>query len=385
VSFNAALNAANGGFAVASSPLTYLSGTPDNAIDHNDATVLHTNYLATEARIVDIDLQSSRHITSVRVLDAHSDGHSWKESLFFSDDGVTWTEAWSQTHSSASMHDTGIVALTTPGTARYWRFEGPMLSTGAGEQCYLGSLELWSDDATPGTGGTGGSTGTGGPAYSGDLQAWLADDDTNLHKTDGLPWLTRTLLQSTYDLVSTIRDRVYPGAGPLTVLTDLYLNTIKTQLDAQEALDALVSARLTGASGGGGSAFYGPDGTQVAAGVEALLARSTNAQVGFPAAPWEMTAETDWDDAIAWDQPADLYVVTFTSTPPTIPDNGRAGVPVRYRLAWWTPLNGTFAQERRWIDFENAHLVDPAGRMPGLLLQTYTSGGGHLQAWTLNV
>jgi len=223
-------------------------------------------------------------------------------------------------------------------------------------------------------------------ATTADLAAWLSNDSaTNTHQSDGLPWQTKV---DTAD----IRTKVTAGlnlTGGLQALSDSLAHTIQMASDYFAGRTATyftdLKNRLIGASGGGGSAFFGPAGTQVSAGVEALLARSTNAQVGFPASPWEMTAETDFDDALAWAQPADLYVVTFATIPPTSPDNGRAGVPVHYRLAWWSPLNGTFAQERRWIDFTSEHLVNPAGRMPGLLLQTYEGGTGHVQAWTLNV
>jgi len=223
-------------------------------------------------------------------------------------------------------------------------------------------------------------------ATTADLAAWLSNDGaTNTHQSDGLPWQTKV---DTAD----IRTKVTNGlnlAGGLQALSDSLANTLQMASDYLAGRTATyftdLKNRLIGASGGGGSAFYGPDGTQVSAGVEALLARSTNAQVGFPASPWEMTAETDFDGCLAWAQPADLYTVTFATTPPTIPNNGQCGVPVRYRLAWWTSLNGEFAQERHWIDFEKCHLVDPAGRMPGLLLQTYLGGTGHVEAWTLNV
>jgi hypothetical protein len=233
-------------------------------------------------------------------------------------------------------------------------------------------------------GGTGG--GGGGGVTNADLASWLSNASaTNTHQSDGLPWQTKV---DTAD----IRTKVTNGfnlTGGLQALSDSLAHTIQMASDwlasGSTTIFTDLKNRILGASGGGGSAFYGAGGTQVAEGVEALLARSTNAQVGFPASPWEMTAETDFDGCLAWAQPADLYTVTFATTPPTIPNNGQCGVPVRYRLAWWTPLNGEFAQERHWIDFEKSHLVDPAGRMPGLLLQTYLGGGGHVEAWTLNV
>jgi hypothetical protein len=235
-------------------------------------------------------------------------------------------------------------------------------------------------------GTSGGGAGTGGTAQTGDLASWLSNDPTiQAHATDGLPATTKAVVDDTNTKVTSGLNL----AGGLQALSDSLANTLQMASDYLAGRTSTyftdLKNRLIGASGGGGSAFYGAGGTQVSEGVEALLARSTNAQVGFPASPWEMTAETDFDGCLAWDQPADLYTVTFATTPPTIPNNGQCGVPVRYRLAWWAPLNGEFAQGRHWIDFEKVHLVDPAGRMPGLLLQTYLGGTGHVEAWTLNV
>jgi len=231
------------------------------------------------------------------------------------------------------------------------------------------------------------------PSTSGDVTSavdngladWLSEADHTHGAGDGMPYDTWQTGLDTNTKVSSGLNL----AGGMQALSDSLAHTPQMASDYVAGRTATyftpLKNRLIGASGGGGSAFFGPDGTQVSAGVEALLARSTNAQVGFPAAPWAKTAETDFDGCLAWDEPADLYTVAFATTPPTIPDNGQCGVPVRYRLAWWTPLNGDFAQERRWIDFEKAHLVNPAGRMPGLLLQTYLGGTGHVEAWTLNV
>lgn len=234
------------------------------------------------------------------------------------------------------------------------------------------------------------------PTTADQLTDWLADTSDNTHKdtspVPGLPWTTKQAVDAAAVTGDDTNTKVSNGlnfAGGLQQLSDDLAHTLQMASDwlasGSTTIFTDLKNRILGASGGGGSAFFGPDGTQVSAGVEALLQRSTNAQVGFPAAPWTLVDESDWDDAIAWAVPADLYVVTVTTLPAGAVDNGRAGVPVYYRLAWWTPLNGTFAQERRWLDFASGHLIDPAGRMPGLLLQTYQGGAGHLQAWTLNV
>lgn len=388
MSFNAALTAANGGFATASSPLTYVTGTPTSAIDHDDSTYLQTNYLPTEGRILDLDLGATRHITSVRLLDAHGDGHGWKASLFGSDDGTTWTEAWSITHSSAAPHDTGIVALTTPLTARYWRYQGPMVATGLGEIDYLFSLELWSDDATPGTGGTDGSTGVGGPAYSGDLAAWLSSDNgSQLHETDGLPWLTKTAV----DAIKVVTDKLgASGSGNS-------LNWVKALWDlAGDFSDAEIGwlkgflakrDQLVGASGGGGSAFYGPSGTQVAEGVETLLASGitpTTLGAAIALLREQLTLSPDLSDTSRWtlvdttsgdgdaliSQQADAYFLSITAYPSTQPAHGVAGTLWLPRWGWVCPrVHGHFAQ-RQFHDVMPTIVTSEGHFMDGLLIYT---------------
>jgi hypothetical protein len=277
-------------------------------------------------------------------------------------------------------------SLANPASPFAWDSAGVRRSTEFGST-YPGSQDdtlAWLVSPVWGTGTSG-----GGGLTTGDLDnalaKWLSESDATHLAGDGMPYDT---WQKSIDTNTKVTGGLNL-AGGIQALSDSLAHTLQMASDYLAGRTATyftdLKNRLIGASGGGGSAFFGPAGTQVSAGVEALLARSTNAQVGFPASPWEKTAETDFDGCLAWAEPADLYTVSFATTPPTIPNNGQCGVPVRYRLAWWTPLNGEFAQERHWIDFEKCHLVNPAGRMPGLLLQTYVSGTGHVEAWTLNV
>jgi hypothetical protein len=96
-----------------------------------------------------------------------------------------------------------------------------------------------------------------------------------------------------------------------------------------------------------------------------------------------MVDSTTFDTNLAWDVPADLYVVTFTDLGSNRINTVVAGVDISYRLAWWCPLAGAFGQERRFIDTPQYHCYDGGRRMPGLLLHSGAGGAGTVQAWTL--
>lgn len=219
------------------------------------------------------------------------------------------------------------------------------------------------------------------------LAAWLLATSENTHQADGLPWLTKALLQSTYDLVSGINTRLAPSGGPLTVLTDLYLNDLKTQIDAQTALDALVSSRLTGASGGGGSAFYGPSGTQVAEGVETLLASGvtpTSLGAALALLREQLTLSPDLADTSRWtlvdttsgdgdalvSQQADAYFFSITTYPASQAAHAVAATLWLPRWGWVCPrVHGHFAQ-RQFHDIMPTIITADGHLMDGLLIYT---------------
>jgi hypothetical protein len=238
-----------------------------------------------------------------------------------------------------------------------------------------------------GSGGSDGSTLTGDPALTGDLEAWLSATSANLHQTDGLPWLTKA---DTAD----IRTKVTNGfnlAGGLQALSDSLAHTIQMASDwlasGSTTIFTDLKNRILGASGGGGSAFYGPDGTQVADGVEQLLARpaataaSNPAPGTFPGTGWTLTDETDFTLCIAYDQPADLYVITCDETTIAPKPEEACGVTRYSHLLWHALLNGDFLQERHFGDFAKLHVADGGRRMPGLYVKIYAGGNGHIQAW----
>jgi len=97
-----------------------------------------------------------------------------------------------------------------------------------------------------------------------------------------------------------------------------------------------------------------------------------------------MADEIDFVAALSWAVPADLYTVDVYTHSAALDSGLYAGVDVIWRLGWWAPLNGNYAQERRYFETERAHLSIAGARMPGLLLALPQGGTGHVQAWTFN-
>lgn len=221
-----------------------------------------------------------------------------------------------------------------------------------------------------------------------ELVRWFsASTPANTHTAD-TPYVTRADVAAIKSVTDVLADI---GSGAIG-----WLNTRAT--DAVDLLNGVnasaiaalndLAARITGSGAGGGSAFYSSDSRQVAQSaadtydaVALLLALRRNALVGFPGAPWVMTDETAFDTDIAYTEAADLYVVTFTGLGSNLVNTVVAGVDVSYRLAWWTPLIGAFAQQRRFIDTPSAHLWLDGTRLPGVLLHSPAGAAGTIQAW----
>jgi F5/8 type C domain len=392
VTWNAALAAAHGGIGnpTASSPLTYTSGSPADVIDGDDTTFGHTNYLAVEAILVAIDLGADHAISGIRLKTGHNDNHGWTESLFYSTTGTGgWTQAYTRSNSGG---DTGLVALGAPVTARYWRLQGPMTDTGLGEQAILYTVELWTGDLIPGSGGSDGSTLTGSPAYSGDLEAWLSSSSTaNLHKTDGLPWLTKTAV----DAIKVITDKLgNQGAGSTDWITSLWKlagDFTDAEYAAVKAWWRAASGQAATASGGGASWFTTGDGTVIGQAIDNLSGQV--AGVAGSVTPKVMQAgvgaltpvdETDFTHQLAWAVPADVYVVQFTDWPGQKDVNDVAGVTWLPHIAWWAPLEGNQAGQRGFLDFEYNQAHRLPVRCEGILIEAkYVGVTGHVQAFVL--
>lgn len=214
------------------------------------------------------------------------------------------------------------------------------------------------------------------------LAAWLISTGDNTHQVDGLPWLIKGVvdavaaeLSTVHGVVDAVEDLVDGLPTPINTILSWGLSGTQADIDTILTWIALAESQLTGASAGGGSAFS-------ALADQIASATSPLSPVQFPSTGWAQVADTTFDTSLAWAQAADLYVVTFTDLGSNIVNTVAAGIDVSYRLAWWTPLNGGFSRERRFIDFLDSHLEDGGRRMPGLLLHSPAGGTGTVQAWT---
>lgn len=115
--------------------------------------------------------------------------------------------------------------------------------------------------------------------------------------------------------------------------------------------------------------------------IRALVAPAAN-QVPLAGTGWAMTDQTDFTTELAWAEPADVYVLSFTSPPTSLATVSVAGVEWMPRLLWWAELNQTQAGERHYLDFPGGQIFLPGRRMAGLLLRCYGPADGHVQAWT---
>ena len=249
--------------------------------------------------------------------------------------------------------------------------------------------EFYAIDVSLSTSPLGGSGGSGVATLTGDLAAWLsADTENQEHQTDGLPWLTKQDTSAIATIVNNIpqaTDTPWVTAGKLWqiagALTDL-------EITAWNAFAKRAPNQLTGATGGGGSAFFAGDGRQVAQSAATavdntalLLALRRNALATFPGIPWVMADETAFTGPLVYGQEADAYVVHTTTIPPNRPSTLGDGAPWTPRLGWWAVRSGTIFGERHFFDFPSSILGDGSLRMPGVLIWPEDGASGTIQAW----
>ena len=243
-------------------------------------------------------------------------------------------------------------------------------------------------------------TGTGEIVSSGTdtgLFDWLTTTTDNLHKTDGLPWVTKVLLDAVDANVTAAKNSINTTNAVLGVLPDPARTVGETVthvedflLDHVQAWADSMQARITGASGGGGSAFFGPGGTQVAAGVEQLVSNISNGDYLVKLREW-MTLSPDLADTTRWTQVdsvdgtgvvhcftgADLYVVTATSIPAGQPaENLGGGIIWTPHLGWWAAERNAAAGQRRFLEFATSLCYEQGIYMGGLVVKSFNPGVG---------
>src|SRR5439155_5597467 len=164
------------------------------------------------------------------------------------------------------------------------------------------------------------------------LAAWLINTGDNTHQSDGLPWQTKAdtaviratvggtagQLDATKAVSDTIHDLLTATNKNLGTLWDLAGHLTELELPAYKALFGSGAARLTGPNSAGGSAFYTADGNLVSQLVAETWqrVRVLRGDIGFGTDGWTMTAEEDFEDAIAFVHPADAYSLHITSYQP---------------------------------------------------------------------
>lgn len=113
----------------------------------------------------------------------------------------------------------------------------------------------------------------------------------------------------------------------------------------------------------------------------AVDARFTTAT---PGGGGTMLAETDFTNGIKWEQEADYYLLTITSSPQGRYERDVGGVVISRLIGSWSPLSGDFAGTRYQIDYRQAKLVLPAGQhMEGVSVALLQDSEAHLEAWSL--
>jgi hypothetical protein len=212
------------------------------------------------------------------------------------------------------------------------------------------------------------------------LADWLSEPDHTHGAGDGMPY-------DTWETGNDTNTKVTNGlnlAGGLQALSDNLANALQMASDYVAGRTSTYFAdlknRLIGASGGGGSAFYGPSGTQVAEGVETLLAQNVDAtQLGAEMAKLreQLTLSPDLTDTSRWrlvdtvegegdalvELQADLYRITLGDAPGAHGPQLIAGVEWRPRWGWIAPrAHGCYLQRQPLVD------VSPIGVAPGLFM-----------------
>lgn len=340
----------------------------------------------TGARLIHLDVPAGSYTAGWNHLD-FADGFLCIPGVLYQMTGVT---AHSTTYHYISTANSTYADLTHFSDMA-GKFADSAYTSGYGAGSGSSGVGGWalgpSDGGTgfAGDGGTGGTTGVGDPVVGGDLSAWLSSDGaTQQHETDGLPWQTYTLatgasgFAAIKGVVDTIATSV--GSGLRTAVTTLTTN-LATANAALVHAAATWSDALATALQNMSDDFASFGASKPAQGGGDFGTGTFPSNVGTLV--WTMLDETDFSGSIAWPQPADVYVLSITTRPAGLPLNLTDGVHTIYRCGWWTPLNGSFARQRSYIDFEDSHLAIGAERMPGILVSLLPGGEGHIQAWAL--
>lgn len=239
------------------------------------------------------------------------------------------------------------------------------------------------------------------PATPNDLDQKLSDwlsASAGTHN-DSTPLLTYSLANTNLPVLT---NPGYGNAALLAFLSGIYgaqsISTwsLKEISDAIQLLSAavdLINKLLGGPSGKEPSAVVYPDGSlirdvilQTGTNVTDILflARRLANQFPYPdTTHWTLVDETTFTDELVWGVEAELYVVTITQKPDSVPDVVLSGYHWYPRLGWWTVITDTFLESRQFLEFQEQKLHQPGfQKMPGLFLHCKPGTQGHVQAWS---
>lgn len=278
-------------------------------------------------------------------------------------------------YSGAGTPPTGL-AWTTP-VFRYLNSGGNAYPTST-DASYVNAVDV-AFDTTPSH-----TPSTGIPEVTGNLADWLdtetgtqehsaplltyqavTDGDTgleaiagNIGSIMGASWSSAAdTLHQIGTKVASILTKVTDGPLPGIAGLETLANTI---IDALEAAAEYMAHPNTGGAG--------------------ALANNPP----LPGTGWNLIAEADFDDCDTITVQCHLIVLDFSAFPVSRPAHNVCGVPIRYRLGWWCPMNGDFAGPRQFIDFEKMHVQDAGRLMNGALIVCEPGTSGHWQAWLLS-
>lgn len=215
------------------------------------------------------------------------------------------------------------------------------------------------------------------------LAAWLSADGTvQQHESDGLPWLIKTELDATKLIVQANYDywtHVPPGGSSLLDYLGHMSPTLLQVMagffgGSMDPIPMFTRDPVTGAPATGNAL------TDLYNQLSVVINNAV--PPAPPPATWTLVGEQTFDTWLYWNQAAQYYLVHFADLGSATRIDTPAGIPVAYRLAWWTPHDGAGGRERRFIDLADYYCDDGGRMMPGLFLHSPAGGSGTVQAYT---
>jgi hypothetical protein len=235
------------------------------------------------------------------------------------------------------------------------------------------------------------------------LTRWFDSGNDNTRQQE-LPWLTRLAVDANtilLDSLTTIAEGLETYQNTMGPVPGLYAGVLhQTTLDfiaSTEAVLSVLQQRTLGTSAGGGSSFFGPGGTQVAEGVEAVKVSLENGLYQQMLREWR-DLSPDLADTSRWtagtpvhgegdglvDQQADLYLLTLTALPERQPIHDVAGAMWVPRWGWVAPRVHGCYRERQFPEWTVNAITAGGLYMDGLVVYAHPSTEWTVTPWTID-